>query len=134
MYADQVARYKALFPSRQIGIWLYEETRVPGFLADVYDFLGVDDSFMPDMSTRYLEQQVPRIAGMGKILKAPALRALVPLRVRQLLRRVVYRPRGVVKMSARERGILTEYYRPDILRLETVLQRDLSHWVAAVGG
>lgn len=37
-------------------------------------------------------------------------------------------------MSARELGILTEYYRPDILRLETVLQRDLSHWVAAVGG
>ncbi len=137
LYAGQVARYRKIFPVGQIGLWLYEETRRPDFLVEVYDFLGVDRSFVADTSTRHLEQQVPRSPGLSKVMRlskiANGLRSMIPQSVRPMLRRAIYRPRGAVRMSARERGMLVEYYLPDIRRLELLLQRDLSHWIGGVG-
>jgi Sulfotransferase family len=133
LYAEQVARYMEIFPPSQIGLWLYEDTWAPGFLEGVYDYLGVDDGFVADTSTRHLEQQMPRVPGFNRILGpskvADGLRSMFPRAGRPFLKRLIYRSRGAMRMSARERAMLAEYYGPDISRLQTLLQRDLSHWV-----
>ena len=133
LYAQQVARYTEMFPPSQIGLWLYEETRAPGFLSGVYDFLGVDDEFVADTSTRHLEQQMPRVPGFTRMpgwsKVADGLRSIFPRASRPFLKRLIYRPRGAMRMSARVRSTLAEYYGPDISRFQTLLQRDLSHWV-----
>ena len=56
LYANQVRRYLDLFPRENIHIAFYEdyERNPKGILADLLRFLGVDETFRPDMSRRYL--------------------------------------------------------------------------------
>ena len=54
-YPEQLARYRNHFPVVQIGVFYYEVsvTMRPATLAGIYQFLGVDPAFLPDMSTRH---------------------------------------------------------------------------------
>ncbi len=135
LYAAQLHRYRDVFPAAQIGVWLYEDTRRPCFLGDVFEFLGVDRSFRPDTSKRYLEQRVPRTPYLNRILQRPGvaagLRSLVPQPMRSALRSLVYRSRGSVAMSNRERSMLIDHYREDIGKLEGMLGKDLSGWLGS---
>jgi hypothetical protein len=135
-YSSQVERYRSVFPSRRIGLWLYEETHQSEFLPNVYDFLGVDRSFAADTSIRHLEQKVLRAPKVSRALRISTItnrmRWMIPASVRPVVRSVLYRTRGEAKMSERERAMLVEYYLPDIRKLELVLGRDLSHWVTGL--
>ena len=44
-------------------------------------------------------------------------------------RKLLYRRPGTLRMSAKERACLVDFYRDDIRRLEGVLDRDLSGWL-----
>jgi hypothetical protein len=133
LYADQVLRYQQNFPKAQIGLWLYEETRTPKFLNDVMKFLGVDSAFTPDTAKRYLEQEIPKFPGLRSTLRNSALwrglREAIPAPVRTTLHDLAYKKKGAVKLQSTERALLLEYYRQDILKLQTILQRDLSTWL-----
>ena len=52
MYAEQLERYRRIFPCQQIRIYLFEDlVRDPiGLAQDAFRYLGVDDSFEPDVS------------------------------------------------------------------------------------
>ena len=133
LYADQVQRYNGLFPKEQIGIWLYEDTKSDSFLRTVFEFLGVDAGFAPDVTTRHLEQSVPRIAALRSLAsrRGPGhtLRNLVPPSSRPMLKKLFFRPRASVTMTASERTLLCEFYQADVLKLERLIQRDLSAWL-----
>ena len=133
LYTEQIERYRDAFPPEQIRIWTYEDTKLPGFLGDVFEFLGVDRSFRPDTSRRYLEQRVPRFALIKWLAATTAisggLGAIIPQPVRSIVRKVLYRPRRAIGMSDPERAVLIDYYRDDIRRLEHLLGRDLSAWL-----
>lgn len=135
LYADQVQRYLDAFPSEQIGIWLYEETkqRPSEFLSDVLRFLCVDTGFALDTSTKHLEPQVPRMTGISQVLRRNGvwaqLKHLTPAPLRPLVRGVAYRKNGSVKMAARDRSFLIDYYKEDICKLANLLGRDLGSWL-----
>ena len=94
LYSEQLDRYLATFPRSQLGIWLYEETLLPGFLQQVFEFLGVNAEFMPDTSKRYLEQHIPRITYLSRLAAHPAvastLQMLVPETIRPMLKRIEF--------------------------------------------
>ena len=96
-YADQLARYFALFDRDQIRVYLYRDIRLnlSATLVDIYRFLEVDDSFHADVSTRHN-------AGM------PADQ----------------RP----SLTLEARRLIEAALGDDIPRLESMLDRDLSHW------
>jgi len=133
LYADQVKRYIDVFPASQVGLWLYEDSRAPGFLRTVFEFLEVDGGFRPDISKRHLEQRIPRVPYLNRLLRrlgvAEGVQRLVPASMRPWLRKAIYRPRNRVKMTPAERSMLAAYYRQDVSRLESLLQRDLSSWL-----
>jgi Sulfotransferase family len=133
LYADQVLRYQRLFPPEQIGLWLYEERSAPGFLKQVYEFLGVDGEFVPDTSARYLEQQIPQVPGLNTMLKngrvRGVLRKLVPPTMRSSLHGLVYKRSRSMQMDRTDRELLIGYYREDVGRLGEILRRDLSAWL-----
>ena len=134
-YASQVQRYLDNFPSSQVAIWIYEETRrsPQDFLRQVFRFLNVDDSFVPDMSQRYNQPRLPRLLAAGGLLRrvhALQPRRFVPRPLRSLAKRVIYRTPGSLRMDPADRALLLELYRPDILRLQGILNRDLSGWLA----
>ncbi|HYL37194.1 MAG TPA: sulfotransferase [Bryobacteraceae bacterium] len=61
LYYAQVKRYLDLFPRERVHIAFYEEwqTDPSALITGVLGFLGVDDSFKPDMSRRHLAGRKP---------------------------------------------------------------------------
>ena len=59
LYHAQVQRMLETFSRTQVRVYWYEDyQRLPlQMLAEIFEFLGVDPSFRPDMSKRYLESQ-----------------------------------------------------------------------------
>lgn len=140
-YGRQLKTYYDRFPASQIRVYLYEDfsgspRRV---LTDIFRFLGVDDSFMPDISARHNQSGIPRSQSVQNFLTRSHplkewLKSIVPEgvghRAISLLQpRVIERP----GLSPELRARLTEEYREDILQLQDLIQRDLSAWLTGEG-
>jgi hypothetical protein len=137
LYHQMLSRYFELFPRHRIRVYLFEDLiRDPnGLLRDLFTFLDVDPTFVPDLSRRY---------GATGIVRNPLLRVLwrnshVP---RRLLRPVLPRrwrdagfawvTQDLVKppLAPATRAALMERFRPDIVALQDLIGRDLSGWLS----
>jgi hypothetical protein len=136
-YAAQLKPYFQHFGREQLRIYLYEDYVADpvGFMQDIFRFLKVDDSFVPDMSVRHNETKIPRSRALQKYLLEPRaaknlIKKFVPLK---LSRRIGdrFRRANLTKppLPVELRRQLTEIYREDIIQLQGMLQRDLSHWL-----
>jgi len=135
LYAEQVERYFSHFPREQVRIWIYEDTlkRPQQFLHEVFEFLDVDPTFVPNTAKRYHQMQIPRAIGvMQGVRRTGAWKAMkehCPASLRPMLKRAIYRPKGALRMSAEERRFLVDYYRADVCRLQQILGHNLSDWM-----
>jgi hypothetical protein len=130
-YAQQLARYFALFPKSQIKIMFFEDlVHDPQSIAtELWDFIGVDSSFpLKDTApvhvsynTRTVGQFVQTIGRMG-ILK------LVPRSMRVRFRNILLHIGRKPKMNPEIRAWLIEHYHEHNRALEELLSCDLSHW------
>ena len=61
LYASQLERYYRLFHRDQIRVYLYDALRQDplSVIADMFGFLGVDATFVPDTSVRHNEPVLP---------------------------------------------------------------------------
>jgi hypothetical protein len=136
-YASQLQRYYERFEPDQIGVFLYDDLeRDPvGLLQSIYRFLGVSDSFVPDVSRRYLVGGKPRVASFSKLIYSAsrfkdAVRPLVPDYVLAKLKELEARAnRRRQTLDPKLRASLIERFRDDLLQLEKILDRDLSAWL-----
>jgi DNA-binding TFAR19-related protein (PDSD5 family) len=136
-YAAQLKSYFDLFDEKQLRVYLYEDyvTDPGGFMQDIFRFLNVDETFAPDMSVRHNESKIPRNRALQVYLLEPRatknlLKQFVPAklsrRIGDRLRRLnLTKPPFPVEL----RRQLTEVYREDIIQLQDMLRRDLSHWL-----
>ncbi len=136
-YYIQLMRYYDLFDRDQIRIYLYEDLKEkPIELSrDVFRFLGVNADFKPDMSLRFNVSGVPRNKIIHAFLSKPhpiksLFKPLIPVKLRQRLV-VTLRNRNLAKpeFPIAVRRELVELYREDILKLQALIKRDLSHWL-----
>jgi hypothetical protein len=132
LYYQQIKRYLDLFPSENVRIYLYEEQREQITL-EILRFLNVDSSLIPDTSQRRLEARVPRAIAAGYFLKKYGVwqraRDLSPGALRPILRTLVFKKRPAVMMDPEDRRYLVDYYREDIGKVSSLLDRDLSAWL-----
>jgi sulfotransferase family protein len=138
-YYSQLKRYYDRFPREQIGVWLYEdlESDPQRVLQEVFAFLGVDQTFVPDMSIRHKVAGTPRSKALHAALTQPnAAKALVkrllPSRVRghlygTLMQKNIVSHREELQPAVRRR--LQTLYRSDVESLSNLLGRDLSAWL-----
>ena len=140
-YYAQLLPYFETFQPENIKICLYDDLCKDsvGFMQDVFRFVGVDDQFIPDMSKRGREGGLPKNKTLNNLLKKPnplrnsvasVLKLFMPLEVRQkirnnLLKKNIYKAR----LSPENRQELIEIYRDDILKLQDLIDRDLSSWL-----
>jgi hypothetical protein len=105
-------------------------------LHDICDFLGVDQTFIPDMTHRYEEARFPKNLALHAFISRPhalkrVLAPLVPLRIRHSIGTAL-RQQNLTTPPALDptlRRELTAYFREDIMRLQALIDRDLSHWL-----
>jgi hypothetical protein len=139
LYYEQVKRYLSFFPSAQVHISFHEELQhdPAGLMSRLFAFLGVDPDFKVDTSRRLNEPRVPRFGAAVAMLREagiwPYLSKWVPVSLRPRLRSLAIRPRESLIMDSRDHAYLAEYYRDDVERLSSLLDRDCRGWLAPRG-
>jgi hypothetical protein len=148
-YYKNLLPYYKLFPKENIRVYLYEELneRPDEVLRDIYKFLGVDEEFKGDVSVRYNESGIIKNKFLNKIYGQKGLlttmaKAILPksgmqkLKSNHAVQRVINTLRGKnlvkPKMDPEIRRWLShEVYGEDIKNLQTLIGKDLSHWLKA---
>lgn len=142
-YYPQLKPYYDLFGRDRVGVWLYEDLRddPAGVTQAVFRFLGVDDSFLPNTSSRHNPAGVPGGAAARTAVKAIDAIASAFLetftstsRIYPILSKIRQRVQGQIltkpsRIDPKVRSELLETYREDILKLEELIERDLSLWL-----
>ncbi len=144
-YAAQLIRYHKVFPPNQMRVYLYEDLKsnLHNLIQDVFRFLEVDDSFIPDMSSKFSTSgQVMKnkkhlqflsnrrwLIGLSKMMLSDEIRhevlKKISLCINSRNEEIVTPP-----LPPELRSELIQIYRDDILRLQDLIQRDLSAWLS----
>jgi hypothetical protein len=138
-YYSQLRRYFDLFRPEQFAIFTYEEYCVEplAVIKRIFQLLGVDDSFVPDMSHRYNVSGNPRskllhnLLMQGNFVKR-ALKPFIPSAIRQQVQLAMIELNMVqerAEITQATRRYLQNVYREDIIQLEQLIGRDLSDWL-----
>jgi hypothetical protein len=136
-YHRQLSVYFELFDPERICVLLFGDFRSApaGAVARCYRHIGVDETFHPSNHVSHVASGEPKSRRLGKLLNRPSLlkdavRPVVPRRLRQALwSRLVRSNLRKSRCPADVREDLVNSYRSDILRLQELLDRDLSHWL-----
>lgn len=135
-YGAQLRRYFDLFGRRQIGVWLYEQWREAPLelLQNIFAFLDVDDSFMPDMSVRHNRSGPWQHAKLRGLVASQErvrywLKRWLPSAVHRHFHHRWHYHASAAPLEPALRQELVELYRSDILQLQKLIERDLSHWL-----
>jgi hypothetical protein len=134
LYYPDLKAYYDLFPASQIKVLLFDDLKADaGAVArELYRFLGVDDSFKPDLAAKN-EGGVPRsrllysaLTGSRKFVKRfvtppPALKQLGESIERRSLKKS--------KIDAHSRRKIVEICQDDIRKTQDLIGRDLSAWL-----
>jgi len=131
-YYIQLKRYFELFDRSQIRIYLYEELcdRLLLLLKDIFQFLGVDDRFVPDVSKKHNVTIIPKSHQLYTIHTQPNLISFI----QRLLPNTINQhhtnfKKTLLPLSLKVRKQLIAEYRVDILQLQELIQHDLSQWL-----
>jgi hypothetical protein len=136
-YYSQVKRYFDIFDRDKIKIYLTEDlyNNPTVVLNDIYNFLGVEQPFQPELSKKN-ESGIPKSRFIHDIFLKDnpiksAIKPLFSLKVRKLIQGKVKEINLAAKptLSLELRQNLIEIYREDIVKLETLIQKDLSGWL-----
>ncbi|MGJ3247143.1 MAG: sulfotransferase family protein [Elainellaceae cyanobacterium] len=145
-YYAQLKPYYDRFAPSQIKVYLYEDVcdRLHDVVQNIFQFLGVDDQFQPDLQKRHNSTRVPKNQAVHNFLTKPHLvkeliKPLFPqairynivkgLRTRNLTRHDQASPTSRTVIPPEIRVALIDAYQDDILNLQELIQRDLSNWL-----
>ncbi|MGK7887811.1 MAG: sulfotransferase [Leptolyngbyaceae cyanobacterium] len=144
-YSQQLSLFFQHFEAEKIKIYLYDDlcANPAGMLQDLYQFIGVDPTFQTDVSQRKQVAQVPKSRWVNRLLRtrnpiretaSAMMKQILPEQSRQNLRSALLSLNSQDKkkaslLSESDRQKLLAIYHDDTLQLQTMLQRDLSHWL-----
>lgn len=138
-YFHQVEAFLRHFT--RVHVLLYDDMRLDaaGMMKDLYRFLGVDEHFCPDLSARWNVSGVPSHRGLYRwIFRGGIFRGAV----RPLLRPLMGNRKFLVWKESLRAGMLKRQelgeeartkllgiYQENIVKLQALIGRDLSHWI-----
>ncbi|TAK12079.1 MAG: hypothetical protein EPO32_09875 [Anaerolineae bacterium] len=138
LYWHHLQTYHRLLPAAQLKTILFEDFahHRDETLKDLCVHLGIDPHFAFGPSQRIMESYSVRQAGVMGLLKrvraGRLLRRIFPQRVARKIRsaglsQLTEKPKPMPNAA---RAALLEFYRPEIVRLQNLLGRDLGGWLA----
>lgn len=140
-YYEQLQRYYSLFGSQQIRVYLFEDlvNNLAAPLANIYEFLGVDSSFVPGSLMRYNASGLVRSETVQKtsewLFSHPnpirwVSHQIIPHNWRMKFATWVrFKNLKRPEIPGEIRKQLIEQYRAEIHQLEGLINRDLSNWL-----
>lgn len=139
LYFEQVKRYIDTFGHEQVLVCLFEDFKTDSLkiLRDIYQFLNIKQDFVPTMEV-FNRSGMPKIRTLHHLLRREGwhrrlAHALLPLSARNWLRGTVekynYRYESSPEIKPETRKMLEDIFRPDILKLQALIGRDLPQWL-----
>jgi len=136
-YADQLEPYFGQFAREQIHVVLYEDllANPASLVAGLFRFLDVDPDFEVDVSIRHNPSGEFRNRGLRWLWQHSEkfrrnVRGAIPEGLRNRAYRHVTRNLKRRELPPELRMEFTEYFREDIQRLSSLIDRNLDHWLA----
>lgn len=133
-YYNQITAYKNNFNKVKISLFEDLEANPSSLVRNLFDFLKVDDSFAPDTMLKYNVSAVSNKL-LGNLIYKPNLlkemiKLILPKAVRlkignKMIERFSHKP----QLKTSYRRFLKEIYEEDIVRVQNLIDRDLSHWL-----
>lgn len=143
-YSEGLTRFIEAFGAERVKVFLYDELKEDSdrFMKNLYAFIGVDPTFEVNTKRKQQTAQVPKNQSMNKLLRTEnplrsmartALRRVLSEEKRQELRsRLIAansKGKDALPLSPEDRTLLKNYYKEDILKVQDLLNRDLSRWL-----
>jgi hypothetical protein len=135
---ENLKRYYELFPREQLKVYLFDDLKndPQQMVRDVFRFLEVDENFVPQTWMTYNMSIVPRSMTFHKIINGPhpiksTLGMVVPRQLRRRFQQSLnqWNLGTLPPVTTEVRRRLIEEYRQDILQVQDLIGRDLSHWL-----
>jgi len=142
-YYIQLKRYFDRFNHSQIKVYLYDDFEYDPLkvMKDTFLFLGVDETFIPDMSRKYNasiqpknKAAVPKNKTLHSILESNLVEyPLKPFMDSKSRKKLIFNLKNKnlkkQELSSQVRLDLINSFRDDILNLQELIGRDLSEWL-----
>jgi hypothetical protein len=135
-YHEQLMRYYDAFPRDQIHVFLFDDLKknTLGTVQQVYKFLGVDPTFVPDLDTPHNIGGMPANPRLDRILRSRVIRTAVqpwvPQRAANWIRRLQARNmRQAPPLPPELRRRLREHFHTDVRKTAELIGRNLEHWL-----
>jgi len=136
-YYTQLKAYFDKFNRQQIRVYFFEDlcNDQSGTMKDIYRFLEVAEDFELDFSKKHnvsgtIKNPLLRLLWTRSNAVRDFFRPVIPEHLRQTMVQLVIHDLVKTPLDPELRAELVELYREDILKLQNLLQHDLSHWLA----
>lgn len=140
LYYEQVKAFKSNF--NNVKIILYDEFKKSQLyvIKDIFNYLQVDEKFTPDISRQHNVSGIPLSKDLHRVLVnpnhtikkilRPVLLKLVGKKYTEdLYNSILQHNFKNISMRPETREYLKDYFREDIIKLQDLISRDLSHWL-----
>lgn len=136
LYYEQVKRFLDVFPKDQLRIYLYDDLKnnPESMLKDVCRYLGIDSGFNFNTAEKFNEARVPKNEKLLYWLSTSGLKKnifrLMPDAVKEKLKSFFFKKEKAVPLTADQKKWASGFYYDEVTRLQHLLKRDLSAWLA----
>lgn len=139
-YADAIEAYQQNFSKVKVILQEDLTDHAEATMKEIFQFIGVDDNFVPDTSTRYniSDPQTKnvwfRYFFRNKIARKylkPLVMSFITESTKRKIMHSFRKPnkQAAVKLDDKKRNELLTLYKSDILRIEKLTGRNLNHWL-----
>jgi hypothetical protein len=140
LYYTHLKRYFDRFEPRQVQVCFYEMLQAApmALLQNLFTFLEVEPTFVPDISLIHNKSGLPKSRALDKFIRKlvkpnpfkDRLVSILPLKWRyRLINGLLNQNANKPQLAPQTRAEMIEIYRDEILKLQDLLQRDLSPWL-----
>jgi hypothetical protein len=134
LYYEQVKRYLDIFGKKQVKVYLQDDLRCKGdaVIQDLYQFLGINDSYFPDVNREHNSFSMPRNKIIHRLYASVFVRSVVAFFFRDALKEKVkgmlFERKKKPELMLATKEYLHEFYHDDVKKLEKLIGQDLSSW------
>ena len=135
-YYNNLRRYFDRFPQEHIHVIVFDDfaRNAIGTMQELYRFLDVDYAFKPNVSRKYNTASVPKSAAIAALFRYTnkIFSPVTPAPLRELalqLRDKNLKPQPGPELPLEIRESLINLYHDDIMKVQDLIQHDLSEWV-----
>lgn len=135
LYYHQVKRYLDTFGNKQVHIILNEDMRVdlPRVISSVCNFLGISSKNFPKTEKKHNVYQKPRNLLVrqlySNITLRKSLKRILPSGLSDKFKNTFLIKEAKPLLPENTRLYLSDIYRDDIIKLSSLIDRDLSCWI-----